>query len=614
MILRKLLPVILLAALAACVSSQIAEASVVVVKNDGPVLPVSDLESRTVVVVSVGDKAENVFSELCSRYTSVRTISIGASSDASSAIASLRKSDFVIVALFSHASWAKEVFNLMVAEADVAVFFMPPGDIVGFDSLGSVPAVLQADGSSSRQQQEAAMTIFGGLGVDAVLRAPVEGLAGKGDGCAVRKTRLGYCSPEQVGFDSRLQSRIDSVIAENIRQKSFPGCQVVVVKDGNVVVDKAYGTLSYAPGSPKVKRSTLYDVASMTKATATIAGLMSAYDDRLFRLDDPISKHIPQLKGTDKNAIPVRSLLYHTSGMPEVINTYSLMADPDSYTGKLISYKKVVPYTIKLDRNVWGNSKARMRADIVSRHRSAAYPIEIAKGLWAGEDLKNEVMQTIYTRPLGKKVYRYSCLNFCLLMQMEENLTSEPHDQWVARRVFKPIGAANAIFRPSRTVPVGSIAPTETDNFMRKQTLQGYVHDEIAAYSGGVQGNAGLFSNAGDIAKLCQTWLNGGCYGDKRIFSASTVKLFTESSDLDIKRGLGFDLAVRLKSLADIPGVSERVYGHTGFTGTCFYVDPDRNLIFVFLNNRVCPSRDNSAFSELMPRAALMEQIYRSLK
>ena len=175
------------------------------------------------------------------------------------------------------------------------------------------------------------------------------------------------------------------------------------------------------------------------------------------------------------------------------------------------------------------------------------------------------------------------------------------------------MGATRTAYQPLERFSVNEIAATETDNFLRRQHLAGYVHDETAAFSGGVQGNAGLFSTAGDIAKLCQMWLNGGVYGGDRILSESTVKLFTTTHSRSGSRGLGFDMLRRNKSL-DSPRAAATTYGHTGFTGTCFWVDPERDLIYVFLSNRVNPSRDNSAWSRMNPRGAVLRAVYDALR
>ena len=233
-----------------------------------------------------------------------------------------------------------------------------------------------------------------------------------------------------------------------------------------------------------------------------------------------------------------------------------------------------------------------------------------------GPSTVDTVMKTIYNIPLRPSTdYTYSCLNFCLLHDMEQRLTGRPHEEWVGDSIFGPLGMNNTFYRPLRHASPDRIAPTELDSVMRHQLVHGYVHDETAALQGGVSGNSGLFANAADIAKLCQAWLQGGCYGDARVFSPETVDLFMSSKSPTCRRGLGFDKPDPDPEMSPTcPEASLAVVGHTGFTGTIFWIDPDEQLIYVFLTNRVNPSRVNPAFAKSGIRSAIFSQIYRSIR
>lgn len=195
-------------------------------------------------------------------------------------------------------------------------------------------------------------------------------------------------------------------------------------------------------------------------------------------------------------------------------------------------------------------------------------------------------------------------------MKVNENITGIPHDQFLEEEILNPLGMWRTGYNPVEFYEISEVAPTEKDNFLRKQHVQGYVHDETAAFSGGVQGNAGLFSNTADLVKLFQTWLNGGKYGDIRLYSEETVKLFTGRKSPTCDRLLGFDM---LTTKTDW-GVSPRTFGHTGFTGTCVWIDPDKELIYIFLSNRVNPTRSNKAFTRYNPRYSVLKEIYDSMK
>lgn len=576
-----------------------AKADVTVVRDAEGVIPIGDLAENNLSLVCIGDPHGNVFADYCRRYTTLKE-------DAG-------QGSRRIIAVYSSGADAVSRFKAAYRDgASIAVFFIPDTEIARFASVCDINEIVAAGGYSASSQKLAAEVIFGGKAAIGRLSSDIPGVAKKGFGLRTEKTRLGYSSPASEGMGVKLEGRLDSIVKENIAQGSFPGCQIVVVKNGNVVIDKAYGTVDSRTGSARVDRNTLYDIASMTKATATIAGLMKAYDRGLYRLDEKASRYLPRLRGTDKSDITVRQFMHHESGMPATVNTYALMVDSTSFTGKLLKYKRVAPYTVKVDKNVYGHNRARLRPDLFRTRKSHDFGIAVGKNLFGNNEMVTRMINAIYSQKPGEKKYRYSCLNFCILKDMEERLTGIGHERWVTENVFAPIGAFSCMFNPA-VKGFTNIASTETDNFMRKQTLKGYVHDEIAAYSGGVQGNAGLFSNAGDIAKLCQTWLNGGSYGDVQVFDNHTVRLFTTEKSPTVDRGLGFDRATRINSLEEVE-MPESVYGHTGFTGTCFWVDPENDLIVVLLCNRVNPSRDNPSFTKLNPRKEILKAVYDAMR
>lgn len=587
--------------------------NIVVLKNTESILPIGDLTNREISVISIGQPQKNVFSEYCRFYSKKSDYKILSTTTVSDVIAKIPQSSLRLIAVYSCQPWAVQAYsNVAISGNAITVYFIPDKDVVKFEQKNTSAIVLAHD-ASYRAQVESAETIFGGINVAGKLSMTIPGVAEKGAGIKISKTRLGFSTPTEEGFSSNFKSKLDSVIKFNIAKKSFPGCQIVVVRNGNIVVNEAYGRLTYDAKSKAVNKETLYDIASMTKATATIAGLMSAYDEGLYELDAPVSEYLPRLQGTNKSEIRVKELLFHESGMPSTLNTYALMVDSTTFTGKLMSYKRRDPYTVKLDRNVYGNRMARRRTDIMHSKASCGFEIEIARGVFGGEKMKKVIADAIYNIELKDKNYRYSCLNFCILKDMEEALTGESHEQYIWDYVFSPIGAWHTMFNPAIKGYTVNVAPTEKDDFMRRQLLKGYVHDEIAAYSGGVQGNAGLFSTAEDISKLCQTWLNDGFYGGVSVFSKSTVKLFTTEKSEMADRGLGFDRASRVKGLQGL-NLPDSMYGHTGFTGTCFWVDPENEIIVVFLCNRIYPSRDNASFRKYSPRTEIMRVIYGSIK
>lgn len=591
-------------------------ATMTLLRNDGGIVPVGGLDRNSIAVVNIGASAGNAFARMCAKYAPVKVYATDGSAFDSATVREILSHDIVIAAVYTSDKWAQTALAALTkARGLIEVFFTSPFRTGRFaSSVAAAKGLLLAYEDTPRTREAAAQAIFGGADIDGRLPVNVAGVAPMGTGLKVARSRLGYSVPAAKGMKPSLTDSLDRVVRKLIADGGMPGCQLLVARDGDVVYDKSFGHTT--AGGPKVTDATVYDLASVSKAAGTLPGIMKAYDMKLFALSDPASKYIPGLRGTDKAAIDIRRLLYHETGMPATLDMYRLMIDPDSYTGKLITPRRDKTHTIKIGRRSYGSTTARLRRDITAAARSAAFPVEAASGLYTGPATYDTIMQRIYDIPLRQSsAYRYSCLNFCLLMDLEQRVTGIPHDRFVADSIFAPLGASSACYRPRLHHAAADIAPTEKDNFMRRQLVHGYVHDELAAFSGGVQGNAGMFSNAGDIAKYCQMLLNGGTYGDRRILSPETVRLFTTDKSPTCRRGLGFDKpdTVDPDKSPTCEEASPSVFGHLGFTGTAFWVDPDEKLIFVFLTNRVNPTRDTPVFNKSSIRPELFRLVYDSI-
>ncbi len=596
--------------------SDLAAASITALWNRDNVLPVGDLAHKSIAVVNICDTPDNNFAELCSRYAKVDIYSTLDAKFSHAVLNEIRKHDIVIAAVYSDAPICRHAYaQLADMPSLVSVFMMHPYKMSKFHStLGKSKALILAYDNLPEMRSAAAMAVFGGIEVNGTLPVNLPYVAPLGTGVHIAKTRLGYTSPLAEGMRPSLTDSIDSIVGHALTVGAFPGCQVLVARHGNVVLDKAYGSVT--KGGDAVTRSTIYDLASVSKATGTLPGIMKAYDLGMFSLDDCASTYLPGLRGTGKDSIRISQLLYHESAMPASLNMYNVMMDTATYVGRLITNKPDAVHSYKIMENAWGQPDARVRTDIVADAASAVNPVEAAHGMWVGQAAFDTIMGRIYNIPLRSTPrYNYSCLNFCLLMDMEQHLTGQPHDRFVTDSIWAPLGAYNACYRPTLSHKLSQIAPTEYDNYLRRQLVHGYVHDETAAMLGGVSGNAGVFASADDLAKLCQMWLNGGVYGDARVLSEPTVKLFTTAKSPTCRRGLGFD-----KPNVEDPDYSPTceeagasVYGHLGFTGTVFWVDPENDMFFIFLTNRVNPTRDNDAFDEVNIRLELFRQVYKSI-
>ena len=608
---------------------QLTASSITVIKNNDNILPVHNLQSRHIAVATIGNEkgTASTFTRRCADYAQVSRYDLAKSGSADVLADQLHDGHFntIIVEVGDDSDASRSALNAVVKRCKnlVVVLTCKPYDIKKYGTAITnkhVKAVVLTYDNSTLTEDYAAQTIFGGNAANGNLPISLS-FEGKktryeaGDGIHYDATRLGYTIPAEVGLDNRLTAQIDSVCRLGVQQHAFPGCQVIVARHGKVIYKGSFGAIDY--GNPvKVDDNTLFGLASVSKATGTISGVMKAFDDGKFRLDDKASEYIPGLRDGDKEDITFRDLLYHETGMPASLNMWYMMMDDKSYTGELIAGAEDATHTIKIMNGAWGHKDAKMRTDILSRVKTDKFNIAIADGLWGGRVTYDSIMNRMYHAKLGKKRYLYSCCNFSLLADAVQRITHSPLNYYVNNYIFAPLGAYHTMYRPLSKFSRDEIAYTEVDTYLRRQHIHGYVHDELAAFSGGVQGNAGLFSNANDLAKLFQMWLNGGTYGGVRLLKASTIETFTTQKSPNSHRGLGFD-----KPVVGDPEASNtcaeatpETYGHTGFTGTCFWVDPKNDMFYIFLSNRVCPTRNNPNFGRISARSHIQSLIYRAIR
>lgn len=600
---------------------RLAAAAVTLLKNSKDLVPLSALHYPKVSVVSIGQVPEgNNFAEVCRLYADVSTYQTPGEAFSATSIAKIDgHGDAVIVPVYSDTNEAAATLAALAKNSSrpvIGVFFINPYKMARFSAAFShLACAIAAYENLPALRSAAAQAVFGGIACSGTLPVDVEGIGAEGAGLKTAKTQLGISTPAAEGMAPWLTDSIDAVIRQAMAIKAMPGCQVLVAKNGNIVYDKAFGRLSVTPGSRRVDHNTAYDLASVSKATGTLSGIMKAYDMGLISLDDTLGKLIPQVTDTAKTGITVRQLLHHETGMPASLNMFDAMIDTASFTGRLITGKWDKAHTIKIQRKAYGNNTARLRRDITSGSRSDRFPIEAAEGIFTGQETYDTLMHRIYNIPLrANRSYNYSCLNFCLLMKAEQQVTGRSHDEFVGAEIFKPLGMTRTTYRPWESYGAANVASTEHDTFLRRQTLHGYVHDELAAFSGGVQGNAGLFANARDIARYCQMLLNGGTYAGSKVLSPATTKLFLSDKSATCRRGLGFDKP-DMEHPEWSPTCDEApasVVGHLGFTGTVFWMDPEQDLIFVFLTNRVNPTRDSDAFNGTAIRPHLFSLVCRA--
>ena len=596
------------------VQRKIYDGALTLLKNEEELIPIKRLDSTKIAAVSIGVPVNNTFHKYLKKYASV-TIFSAQSTAALAEIRSLKEYDLVIISIHSNnIADAAVLQQLTKNQKTVLTFFTSPYRLDNFQtSINNATAVVMAYDPTDFAQMSAAQGIFGGIGMSG--RLPVStGIMKEGTGFDTSKNRLGYSMPEEVGLISERFNEIESIALEGIRQRAYPGCQILIAKDGVVIYEREFGNFDYGE-SPKVTDETVYDLASVTKASATLAAIMKLYDEKKIRLQDPLSKFVPETKGTDKANLTIRSLLLHETGIVAFIPYYTVAIDENSYSGSLFGKKSAVYHARYA--GAWGRTDYKFLPELISARESEEFHLPVAKGLYASNKMYDKLLKEIIDTPLKRKgSYRYSCLNFMLLKEAVESVSKTDLDSYTKQNFFLKLGASTTTFQPLKHLPIERIPSTEDDPFFRKQHVRGYVHDEGAALFGGISGNAGLFSNASDLAKLYQMWLNRGEYGGERYLSEETVRLFTTTKSSISRRGLGFDKPDPTNSRYSptSPGTPIEVYGHTGFTGTSFWVDPIHNMIYIFLSNRVNPSRTPNRFSSLSTRERIQEELYHALK
>lgn len=438
-----------------------------------------------------------------------------------------------------------------------------------------------------------AKIIFGKIPATGKLPVSVENLYKAGDGINISMAgRMSKASPESVGMNSGELSTIDALINASINQKVFPGCQLMVARKGKIIIDKAFGKTSYDANGQAVNSTIIYDLASVTKATATVQTVMYLYDKKQLNLDEKISFYLPELKGSNKEHLIIKDILWHQAG--------------------LVAY---IPF--------WERTRIPLgwKTEFYSNKQSSEYTLPVAEGMYAKPAIRDSVWKWVIKSPLinkrekdGTYGYVYSDLGMMMMQHLVERILNQSLDSFTARYFYEPLGMTTTGFNPLARFAKAQIAPTEQDNLFREKLLQGTVQDQTAAMLGGVSGHAGLFSNANDLIKLLQMNLNRGSFGKKEFFSESTVNLFTNSKATHGFRGLGWD---KLPSDGESNYISSKVspssYGHSGYTGTLVWVDPEKELVFVFLSNRVHTSVANNKINNLKIRRRIMDIVYKSI-
>lgn len=594
------------------------KAAVTVVGNEGGVLPM-DVDLKNTAIFNIGKSSEGkVFHQQLNKYMKVDRIL--AHPDSITTLSKrLAKYDRVIVAIHTekYAAYQGMLATLASKLPLSYVYFTPLKNIyrkgVAWKKAASV--ILGHVGSAT-VQQFVAEVMMGREKAMGKISVEVKDYRLPGEGVDLESTKK--YRPEDYGMDASVLSKVDEIALEGIKAKAYPGCQVLIMKDGLPVYDKCFGTFTYED-SKKVEPEHLYDIASLTKTTGTLLAVMKLYDEGKFGLTDPISKYVPAMKGSRKGRITIEDLLYHQSGLPGSHPFYREAINDSSYTGGFFKGRIDANHHLRVDRRLYVVDDFKYKDEYLSSASSEDYPLQVAENLFVSPSFPEKILEMIASDkvPLRDRRYRYSCLNFVLLKEMVEQISGMPMDEYLEKEFYAPMGMKSTLYNPLRRFQPEQIVPTIQKDYLRgRKELRGYVHDEIAAFMGGVSGNAGLFSNARDVAKVYQMLADGGQYGGKRYLSLETCQLFMNKKSRISRRTLGFDKPEPTPGKGPCADEAPKeVVGHTGFTGTCAWADPKNGLVFVFISNRIYPRPfDHKGLMTLKIRPRIQQLMYQALK
>jgi beta-N-acetylhexosaminidase len=385
---------------------------------------------------------------------------------------------------------------------------------------------------------------------------------------------------------------IDSIVYDAMARKAFPGAQVLAIQNGEIKYHKAFGHYEYDPKSLPVSLESIYDLASVTKISATTVSIMKLYEQGKVDINKTLGDYLVSMQGSNKAGLKLSDILLHQAGLPAGINFWGKTLDPKT---------------------------KRPSPEYYSDVRKEGFTDPVAAGMYLRSDWEDTMMKMIADAPLGTQgKYVYSDIDFILLGKIIEAVSGMPLDEYVRKTFYAPLGMATTGFKPFEHFGIERVTPTEDDNYFRRQLMRGFVHDESAAMFGNVSGNAGLFSNAYDLSILYQMLLNGGELNGQRYLKKETIDFFNQYHSNISRRGYGFDKPEKDNASRKEPYpsalASPETFGHTGFTGTCVWVDPEAKLVYVFLSNRVFEGRDSNLLGKMNIRGKIQDAIYRALQ
>ncbi len=577
-----------------------------VLNNKENILPVKNLSDRKIAAVAIDRKGNSVLLERLMDYCPVDTFYVDPDNEKESdeLIGKLNGYDLVIAGVFNTDQRPNMNFgirpaltsflNKLTGNKTIITYFGNPYAIDRLDALQKADALILAYQENNFTEDLSAQLIFGGIGGQGALPVTINQTWPSGFGIETGgNLRISYGLPENAGMSSAFLIReIDSIANSGLNARAYPGCEVMVARKGKVVFQKTYGYQTY-DGRISVNRDDLYDLASVTKVSSTLAGLMLLDSEGKFSTEKRLGDYLPYFRRSNKGDLLMTDLLTHQAGM----------------TAWIAFWKETVKRDSVFKRNVF-------------RHEySQKYPLKVADNLYINKNYRKKIFSEIRKSPLGEKKYVYSDLTFIISTGIIERLTGEKWYDFVTDSIYHKLGAFDIGFNPYRKYSLSRIVPTEYDSLFRRQLLHGTVHDEGAAMLGGISGHAGLFATANDLMKLMELYRRFGEYGGEQLINRNVFERYTKVQfpENNNRRGLGFDKPLinnaELSQKDSYPtrSATPQSFGHSGYTGTFVWIDPVYEISYVFFSNRVYPTRNNNLLSDMNIRTNILQAVYDSI-
>ncbi|WP_367391584.1 serine hydrolase domain-containing protein [Lewinella sp. LCG006] len=593
-----------------------ARTGLVVLKNESKTLPLNDLDTLRPVLLSIGIEEDKELYNTLNAYTPtgkliwqtkgpwrvewpqpIKPTTVG--------------NVFIIAMDVDGAAESGFDFSRLLFSSEVPVVFLlfGKGELVEALMDSNISSGILSEERGPWAQSLAAQLIFGGIGVDNRTKEALSEHIPKGSGeLLMANGRMTFSPPALLEMDAQLLAdSISAIINDGLAHHAFPGAQVLVAREGTVVYHEVFGYHTDAKEQP-VQRTDLYDLASVSKITSALPALMKWYGEGAFDLDAPLQAYYPAARRSNKADLDFRTMLSHQARLRPWIPYWQ---------GTLRGNGK---YPWSKARDPERINDYRFRRKTLARDSSDRFPLYLTNQLWQHSHYRDQMMKAILKSPLEEEAkYLYSGLLFYLLPDIITMKAGVPYEEYLQNTFYRPLGAYTLGFNPSRYFSKDRIIPTERDSFFRMELLHGYVHDEGAAMMGGVSANAGLFANAYDLAKIMQMYLDGGSYAGQRFIEQSALDTFTNRhfAAEGNHRGLGFDkplLAYDAEKSSVAEAASNASFGHAGYTGTFVWADPETKLLFIFLSNRVYPTRKNRGLYTGNIRPRIHTAIYQSLR